>query len=187
MTYTILPNSGQSLGVTRIPINTNFSLIQSVFDKNHIDFNAPGPGKHKFLQMPVQSAAPSTLSSEGAFYSKTSKGDAQAFWRFENSGIELQMTNNTINAVASPGAVPMMNGMTMQWGNAIVTSGTPIAFFATFTSVVSIQVSIVDAGPAKRLVAYINSFTQSGFIPICLDSSGNPTTLNLYYIAIGFL
>jgi hypothetical protein len=183
MTYTVLPNSGQSLGVTRIPINTNFSLIQSVFDKNHYDFNVTNAGKHMFLQMPVQGVTPTTLINEGAFYSATAKGDAQAFWRFQSDGTSLQITNNTINLVATPGAVPMMGGMTMQWGSGTYGNGVTVPFFATFTSVVNIQVVIADATADGTANAVVKGFTQSGFT--FATNAGAP--IGIFWLAIGFI
>lgn len=163
MTYTILPNSGQSLGVTRVPINTNFSLIQTIFDNNHVDFNvAVDAGKHKFLQMPVQGVAPPTIANEGAFYAKiTSTADAEAFWRFQNSGLELQITNNTISPATNPGAIPLMAGFTLQWGNDTVANGDTVTFFQTFTSVINIQVTIQDN--VSSAVSFVRTFTQSDF------------------------
>jgi hypothetical protein len=161
MTYTILPNSGQSLGVTRVPINTNFSLIQTVFDNNHVDFNVAGAGKHKFLQMPVQSVAPPTIANEGAFYSKTQTADSQAFWRFSNSGTELQITNNTISPFTNPGAIPLMSGFTLQWGNGSFANGQDVFFFQTFTAVINIQITIQDNVTSAN--AFARTFDQSKF------------------------
>jgi hypothetical protein len=96
MTYTIVPNSGQSLGVTRVPINTNFSLIKSVFDQNHVDFNAAGAGKHLKIQMPtVQAASPGTAAGEIALYTKTVAGNPELFWQPQSiaaAGADIRMT-----------------------------------------------------------------------------------------------
>lgn len=96
MTYTAnVPQSGQTLGFTRPIINSNFTRIAVVFANNHVDFNASGEGKHKFLQMPDQSAAPSTALNEAGFYSKSVSGVSQLFFKGENSGSEYQLTKGT--------------------------------------------------------------------------------------------
>ncbi len=101
MTYTAnVPQSGQTLGFTRPIINSNFNRIFTVFQNNHVAFNESGEGKHKFLQMPEQSAAPTTLPDEGGLYTKvgTNPSETNLFFRAENSsggppgGYEYQLT-----------------------------------------------------------------------------------------------
>lgn len=104
MTYTVLPNSGQSLGVTRVPINTNFSLIQSVFALNHIGFNLTGAGKHKFVEMPEQSPPETTIVDEGALYVAQGIVSAQAelFFRREGQTGALTLTTKDFALTAMP-------------------------------------------------------------------------------------
>lgn len=96
MTYNSnVPQTGQTLGNTRVPINTNFARIYTVFGNNHITFNESGEGKHKFLQMPDQASAPVTAANEVGFYSKAVSGISQLFFRGENNGTEYQLTKGT--------------------------------------------------------------------------------------------
>ena len=95
MTYTRnIPISGDSLGGTRDRIRTNFQVIFDKFAINHLDFDEVGSGKHKFLQMPRQSAAPTTDPTDCGFYAKVGTNPAQTnlFFRGENSGFEYQLT-----------------------------------------------------------------------------------------------
>ena len=94
MTYVLLPNSGQTLGQTRSAIRTNFELIQTVFEQNHVDLDQSPDGKHKFLQMPEQSSAPNTDPNEGGLYCKEVTGiGTQLFFKGENNGTEYQLTS----------------------------------------------------------------------------------------------
>lgn len=71
MTYSNVPLTGQTLGNTRNPINSNFSLIQTAFSLNHYSIGSAGgsnSGKHKIVSMPQQSASPDTASLEIATY-----------------------------------------------------------------------------------------------------------------------
>ena len=90
MTYNNnVPQSGQTLGNTRSPINTNFSLIASVEAVNHVAFNSSGAGKHKFLQMPEQgvapSGAPTTAVNEGGLVALEYNANTELAWIPENS------------------------------------------------------------------------------------------------------
>lgn len=86
MTFTLVPNSGQSLGQTRIPINTNFSVIQTAQDVNHVALNSVGAGKHKFLQMPNQGTPPTTAANESGIFAYLDpvNADSEVYFRREN-------------------------------------------------------------------------------------------------------
>ncbi len=188
MTYTILPNSGQSLGVTRIPINTNFSIIQSVFDKNHIDFNATsGPGKHKLIQFPiVQASSPGTAAGEVALYTKNVTGAVpEIFFQPQSTaadGTDIQLTANIIPAVFVPtynpasvsgAAVTGSAFVTFLPGNLIMISGfatgtngtgsvQQITFPFNITVVWSVQITrFTQNGPSSRYFPTVISLTTS--------------------------
>ena len=131
MTYTTaIPVSGDSLGGTRDRIRTNFQEIDSVVGVNHVAFNASGEGKHKFLQMPEQAAAPTTAANEGGFYAKvgTTPAESNLFFRGESDGFEYQLTKaiaastarfaNTTNysGTLNGGWTFLPGGMIMQYG-----------------------------------------------------------------------
>lgn len=97
MSYTLRPFAqDDTLLLSRDPIRTNFSLIQDRFNENHVGINSgSGGGKHKFLQMPEQSAAPTTAANEAAVYTKQGPAPAsttELYFRRESNGTEIQMT-----------------------------------------------------------------------------------------------
>lgn len=167
MTYIVLPDSGQTLGVSRPKINTNFSLIQSVFDLNHVTFNNSGAGKHRMMQMPVvQAASPGTAAGEIALYTKTAAVTAkpELFWQPESiaaAGADVQMTNSTyipatFNATTAPAA-----GV----GNAVcIVTFLPGKYIFVAGQIVVNSASVVVTLPFN--VSVINSvqLTQSGAI-----------------------
>lgn len=85
MAYVLLPNSGQSLGVTRDQIKENFSIIQTVFAVNHYAFDATGQGKHKVIQMPEQTVFPATPADEGQLLTREYNTKTELAWRPENT------------------------------------------------------------------------------------------------------
>lgn len=149
-----VPQSGQTLGNTRIPINTNFFVIDRAFKVNHVAFSTSDEGKHKFLQMPEQGSAPSTAINEGGLYTKvgTNPAETNLFFRAENSGggggFEYQLTHvinvstarfgNNTNYVVGPPSINggwtfLPGGLILQYGKLTFVSqnGTvtfPIAF-----------------------------------------------------------
>lgn len=85
MTYVLLPNSGQSLGVTRPQIRQNFVEIQNSFDQNHYDFNVSDAGKHSVIQLPEQTVFPATPVNEGQLLSRQYNTKTELAWRPENT------------------------------------------------------------------------------------------------------
>lgn len=199
MSYTILPNSGQSLGGTRDQIRTNFSLIKSVFDVNHFTFGEGGDGKHRFVSLPnfSISSIPPTAANEGQFYVKLANGRSQLFYTNETSGNEYQLTrtNNTDFPTFSTntnysgslfgGWTFLPGGMLLQYGfTGTLSSGNNVILFPkTFTNVpYSITTTMIrDSGNVD--VVYVRSVatvTTSQF-QIHNTSSGN----SAYWMAIG--
>ena len=48
-----VPLSGQTLGETQAPINSNFNTISTVFTADHVDYTAPGAGFHNTITFPL--------------------------------------------------------------------------------------------------------------------------------------
>jgi len=84
-----IPTTGQSLGITKFPIQNNFTAIVEDMDTNHVAIGAVGRGKHKFMQMPEQVPAPATDANEGALYTKEASGQTALYFREESSGGEF--------------------------------------------------------------------------------------------------
>jgi hypothetical protein len=149
MTFTPdMPITGDTLGSTRDRIRGNFQETAAVFAINHVAFNNTGKGKHPFLQMPEQSAAPTTLVNEGGFYCKqaTNPAETNMFFRGESNGKEYQITSadqtNNANFGTFPGWSFLPGGLVIQYGsqNSIGNSITvvfPKAFKATTVPIVT--------------------------------------------------
>src|SRR5271170_7661803 len=148
MVYVILPNSGQSLGITRPAINQNFSIIQNAFALNHYDFNSSIaiPGKHSFVQMPVQTT-PTILLGEGALYTNTVNSTSQLFYKRDVDAADYQVTGP--NLIAPSGYAFIPGGIVIQWGfttpgatsGTITTPYTPVSTSNLYSVVASQQAS----------------------------------------------
>lgn len=94
-----IPTTGQSLGITKFPIQNNFTALREAIDANHGGIGTTQRGLHIYLQMPEQSSPPPTQPNQGALYTKEVVGQTQLFWRQENSGGEFGWINikDTLN------------------------------------------------------------------------------------------
>lgn len=138
MTYQLRPDaSGDTLVATRNPIRNNFEIIQNRFQDNHTDFDS-GTGKHKFMQMPEQAAAPTTAANEGGLYTKQGSYSAatELFYRREGDGTEIQLTG--------------------------IITGTHVGMNATFTDIVLLPANSYGILLFQNITAGNERFVQSG-------------------------
>ncbi len=196
MTYTTgIPRAGQSLGNSRPSVQGNFDYIDTSFAINHVAFNAAGVGKHKFLQMPEQGAAPATAANEGALYTKVAQSITNLFWRLESSGTEVQMTN-IAPTNAQQGYTFLPGGLLMQWN--VVTVGaagtsTTTTLLTSFTLAgVNVQPYsvVVTANAGLAAIQAALTFGVTGFNAAANQfdirrQGGLTATVDVFYIAIG--
>ncbi len=186
MSYTVpVPVSGQSLGNSRPIIAQNFATIQTIFDKNHVDFNASGGGKHKYVEIPVSVSIPAGLTaSEGTLYTKTVSGASQLFYSPDTTSNEYQLTNtisaqftkfstNTAYAASHTGGWTFLpGGMIMNYGRFTVSgsSGT-VTFALAFPS---------GSAPYSLTISLQRS---SGDQSLTIDSAIPPTSTGFKWLS----
>ena len=96
-------------------ILNNFESLNTTIDRNHTPLSdVSTAGKHKFLQMPQQTDAPSTGADEGGLYTKDVSGSTQLFYREESDGAERQLTGSFI--ANTQGTAELAGGLLIQWG-----------------------------------------------------------------------
>lgn len=144
MPLNAVPQANQTLAQTQNPILQNFATIDAGFSVNHVELGTAGAGKHKFLQLPEQIAAPITAANEAAFYSAqgaTSGVTELIFKRESNPGTVIPMTE-FIALSATNGWTYLPSGIILQWGTATMNGGVsqldfnlPRAFPTAFYSI----------------------------------------------------
>lgn len=166
MPFTAVPNSGQTLGGTRDQIRSNISALKASLAVNHVDLDLANVGKHKFMQMPSQAAAPATAADELALYVKTPAG-VRLFLRQVSSGTEIQMSGVDPLA-ASVGYTFLPGGLLMQWGRKSMNlnSSTTITYtveggIAFDANPYNIQVSSTASDETIRNVATFTGVTST--------------------------
>ena len=193
MSYTLLPNSGQSLGQTRAAIRKNFELIQSGFNINHLAFDATNAGKHKFVEMPVQGSIPVILSGEGVLYTVTGGGGfTQLFYNrdLEGVGRSVQLTagtlsgtnNTTFGENSSTGWSFLPGNLLIQYGNTLTLgNNTGVTFPIAFSQLFSVVALGKQFFNGKETYGFVNE-DQNGFI---FTSSDSVAGRKFCWIAIG--
>lgn len=158
------PQATELVSATQAGIRANFASIDTAFNLNHGNFGTAEEGKHNFLQMPEQGAAPTTLANEAGLYAAagTTSTVSELVFRRENNGPEIAFTEGSL---ASPGWCRLPSGLILKWG--VVTSSGAVAYNVAqthaygigpaFTTVYSVQVSVVPLGTSD---ANLNTFVQ---------------------------
>lgn len=198
MTFQLVPNSGQSLDDTRDAVRNNFSIIRTAQNLNHGAFDTANQGKHLFLQMPEQSAAPTTAVNEGGFYAKvgTHPAETNLFFRGENSGFEYQLTNaiaastgrfsNNTNYVGdnNGGWTFLPGGMIMQYGRKTNPGASgSVVFPITFPSALRpFSLIVTNERDSARSISINEANINSTGFGYFLETGGS-TAIN--WIAIG--
>lgn len=181
-----IPQAGDLLSQSQNDMLNNFAAIGTVMAVNHKPFNDGAQGKHKFLQIPEEAAAPATAANEGGLYCKESPSTATTalFFRNESSGDEVELTGAK---KAVDGWVYFPSGIIMMWGTVIV--GATTSAVATYvvgagipvlTTAYNVQLTM-DGGALDTGTVYEKLLTNTA---VTVQNTGNgPRTV--YYTVIG--
>lgn len=109
-----IPQPTDQLKVSQGDILGNFQELSTWVNINHEDFASGNSGKHKFLQMPEQGAAPTTAANEAGFYAAVGATSAvsELVFRRESNGTSIPFTEG-LNAVAGYSRLP--SGALVKW------------------------------------------------------------------------
>lgn len=117
MSYSNTPNTGDTLGSTKVPINTNFSLIQTTMKVDHNGMGETNFGKHNVIHLVKQSTEGQTTTTESAVYTKAI-GNGDLYARSPNHvdalpAGEYQLTTFSDGQISTFGNSPL-DGVTFQ-------------------------------------------------------------------------
>ncbi len=170
-----VPQSGQTLGQTRVPFRTNFTVISDAFQVDHVAYNAAGQGKHKWVTFPVQTQATAQaaliypdIGLYSALYAPT--GINELFFR--NSGNTPSDTPITASEFSdSAGWAFMPCGLIIKWGFATANAsastqinasqGPQIANNALNTGILNVQLT-TQASSAVPIVTFNGKVAGAG-------------------------
>jgi hypothetical protein len=194
-----VPLTGQTLGVTRVPINQNFSVIDQAFSQDHVDFNLPGQGKHDQVTFPSQSSAPTFLATEiGLFNQNASPTGINDIWMARGTAAAFPITGyKTVGVGATNGWTYLPSGLKIAWGTGSMSAptvqqnvvyatalvGTNFPGFTTFWT--APQLTRLAGGPAPiSNFVCVQSYAQTQFTVIASTAS-NTGTIQFSWMVIG--
>lgn len=192
-----VPLSGQSLNVTRVPINTNFLTINTAFAVNHVVYNdgSGNQGKHFFIEFPIPASTPTTAAGEVGLYSRTSTLTSQPELVFAHQSgstapAAAQIVEFTSAGWAVPGWCRLPSGILMKWGFASAVGN--VATTVTFPTGGSIPPFSVTPYAVLLTPTGDASSHSNGIFLQSIDSNlqfkmyaAFANTKNVYYLAIG--
>lgn len=119
-----VPLSGQNLQNTRVPINQNFSTIDSTFSIDHVAYNTSGGGKHNKITFPVQALAPVFAAGDDGIYNKlyagTGLNELFIHQQYSAGTRDIPFTATTGNTIAGviggAGYTYLPSGLLVKWG-----------------------------------------------------------------------
>lgn len=116
-----IPQATDPLKVSQSDILANFQELFTFFGVNHSNFGTLDAGKHLFLQMPRQGAAPATGATECALYSALGATSAvtELVFRRENNGTSIPFTEGSN---AQSGWTRLPSGLVMKWNSVNVSA-----------------------------------------------------------------
>jgi hypothetical protein len=188
-----VPLAGQSLGVTRVPINQNFATIDAIFSIDHVPYNTVGAGKHNKVTFPLQAADPVVAATDFAIYSKANAlGVPQLYMNYSGVG-PYPWTDSLTN---TNGWTRLPSGILLKWGQGNNANGlTNLVFpvglnIPAFTSIFQILVctsynNVNDGDGFVRLNNFVAPWTSFNVYASHRTTVGAYGPLAFNYLAIG--
>lgn len=127
-----IPRTGQSLGVTKVAIQSNLDSLAMTQNVDHINMNdsSGNQGMHKFVRFPSQITPPSSGTNEwDIFNSLLSAGASltqEIFLQKPNNGGTYALTASAIGPInGATGVSWLAGGIYIQWSNPALDSTSP--------------------------------------------------------------
>jgi len=196
LSYTAnIPQPNDFIDESQAQLLANFQNLDNTFGVNHYTFSTASPpsGKHKFVEMPVLGAKPTSAAGEGTIYTKAGV-QSQLFFNSDNSANEWQLTRaldtNFATFAKATGWTFLPGAMILQWGIA-TSSGTTlpnttVTFNPSFTNVVySVNCTILTTSD-NRFFVEIYDRGANQFRAVTRDSGGSKVSgVSFCWMAIG--
>lgn len=193
-----IPLATDVISASQQQLLDNFAALQQLFELNHVNFNQAAQGKHKWLTMPSQVAAPATLAGEIALFSRTSAYTTQPELcvRKENNGAVIEMTSSL---GANPGWAFNSSGILFKWGSLTALAvdypvGTTVAFpvaatIPVFGTVLNALVTTASGpGVSTDTMATLRNVTVADITVMGSQRTANVgSDVNFRYLVMGIL
>lgn len=177
-----IPQSGETLGQTQLGINTNFAIIKTAQDVDHVPYDSANQGYHKQLHFNANQAAPGIGGGVSVAYVDTVGGVSAL--AFQNASGSFAITGKN-PSVGANGYTTLPGGLLLQWGSDTAPSGTSGFFnFPTPFSVVPYSIVLTINRSSSSSASYdinVTSLSATQF----KTNSGYSNSHTFYWMAIG--
>jgi len=167
----IIPQPGDQLKDSQSDILDNFAEIQTLVEVNHETFGIPDQGKHKWVALPTQIAAPLLTVDNGIYnvndFGGTNKDEIWVHSQKSAGTTDIPMTasvlSHSVPAMGAAGWAYLPSGIIMRWEVQAVAGGAQTitlpatAGFPVFTTIYQVMLTPVGAGISVPLVAIVNN------------------------------
>lgn len=192
-----IPQVGDFTAISQKQILKNFQSIANSFLVDHVPLTAvKNQGLHNVLTLRPQSTDPTTGANQSAFYNKLVTSVAQLFFRSNNDGTVIQMSNSNLNTMqtGAPGSTQstftagpftIYMGYVLNCPNGQIVALTPstnLIYVGLSTSLVSTSSVTVIPGLASTAVPINISGNQ---FTVRYNTVTIPVNPNIYYTAVG--
>jgi len=196
-----VPLTGQSLDVTRNPINTNFSTINTAFAVNHVQYTdgSGNQGFHNFIQLPTGTPTKDTLNPPingtlVALYSKNGATSGVPELYFQRNNLAANMGYAITEGInLQLGFTRWPCGTLVKWGTAAVTGTTTVVTYngglsgPAITTPFHIQLTPFNPGGSRisdfDKVPWFAGFTGAGQFTMKCNNTSQP--ISVYYYILG--
>jgi hypothetical protein len=185
-----IPAANDRPSQSQSQIQGNFQQIDTGFARNHIALtngNAADRGKHTFVTLTRQAGNGTTGATEGSLFTKVAAATTQLFWRYQNNGPVIQISNSVVPAAVPPRYTTWLpGGMLIQTGRTFVPASAgstiinfPIAFDSANVLVLVCYFRATNSNNTVSVDSNINSATQFGVF------NSDPFPHDVNWMAIG--
>ncbi len=195
-----VPLSGQTLNATRVPINQNFSVIDTAFQVDHVDYNISGQGQHNKVSFPTQNPVPAPQAGICQLYSIISAITGQPELVFTHQAgstapTAAQIVEFTSAGWTNPGWTRLPSGIMLKWRSGIGFGGgssVTININATsptsppFTSFETILITPIDTSASYNNVIGLTTISFPNFTVSKFGGPNPGSSVTFSYLVIGY-
>lgn len=179
-----VPQAGQRIKDTQQPINDNFAAIDTLIAVNHEAFNTADAGKHKFVTLTNQGAAPVGAANEWNIYNILNGGVQELTLR-KAGGVEIPITKY---AGGGSGYTYLPSGMILKWGEGTVNGNGSLNFSTPFPSSCYQVVATIqnpNAGDIDASVRVVSWTVNGATFYVSKRTTTGTSSQVISYFAIG--
>jgi hypothetical protein len=195
-----VPLAGQTLGVTRVPINQNFAVIDADFSVDHVSYNTINEGMHNRVSFPTQNPVPVPQAGIVQLYSQVSAITGQPELVFTHQAgstapLAAQIVEFTSAGWTNPGWTRLPSGILLKWhsgigfgggGSVTINVNTDVPGSPPFAALLTVQSTTLDSSHSYNNVISISVISFPNVTFSKFGGANPPGSVTVAYLAIGY-